>query len=508
MLHRSRIRPLLVLLVTMFFSLLNWLSIIDFHFLNMWDDSIYGIMSLRGIDLAVGSGNINRFFETIPSKFPPMVFISNAAAAAVFGRGALAMRAIHSIWFGFFLWGCFRVGKKLGGYWYGLLSAALLGSVLHIYSGEVLMEASMFAAVSWSIYYLLEINTKRTIKNAVLLGVFIAIGALSKTTFIPLVGIAALVFLVSDWLENRDTRMLFLAGVSLATVFLIAAPWYVPNFRDMFVYARNSRYWAPHSLGPVFALSTFKKYFIKLHGYLGGPLSFLIILSLFLCITNLLKKIGSVKNLLVKNRVELMFMLSGMITFAPLLLSDNKNVRFISPLLIPIVFLVVLIFIRQVRERKILSTSIFTVLILLQMLRVFPTNLSIIPGKNVLPSVIEKLSFLSRKYPNDIIWFIGGSPGCNRKMLQFEMLAAKREARFSGLCPTWETSIDNATARLDNVYFVLYVKNQKRDYRTKMQKEMISRLPKRLAIVKSWKDPVNHDEFYLYADYKNAGRGI
>jgi len=507
MLHRSKVRPLLVLLVTIFFSLLHWFRIMDFHFLSMWDDSIYGIMSLRGVDWAVGSGSIGAFFGAIPTKFPPMVFISNAAATLVFGRGALAMRAVHSIWFGFFLWGCFRVGKKIGGYWYGLLSAALIGSTLHIYSGEVLMEASMFAAVSWSIYYLLEIKTKRTVKNAVFLGIFIAIGSLSKTTFIPLIGLAALVFLVSDWLENRDKKMLILAGVGLVTAFIIAAPWYLPNFRDMFIYARNSRYWAPHSLGPVLALSTFKKYFIKLYGYLGAPLSFLIILSLFLCIKNMLKNMKNIADVFVKHRVELMFMLSGLITFMPLLLSDNKNIRFVSPLLIPIIFLVVLIFRRQLTEKKILSTSLFTLLILLHLARVFPDNLSMSPGKNALPYVIEKLAFVSRKYPRDTIWFIGGTPCCNRKMLQFEMLAAEHKAHFAGLCPEWETSIDNALDRLNGVHFILYVKNPKHDYRTKLQKELISRLPKRFVVVKSWQDTVNQDEFYLYADYKSAGLG-
>jgi len=505
----GKLKPFLILLVVSAIPLLNWLHISEFPYLNQWDDAIYAIKSVRGVIWAIEDKTIISFFKAIPAEFPPMVFISNGIGSIIFGKNALSLRLVHTLWFALFGWGCFRIGKRLGSYGFGLFTVIFSCSILQDYSGQVLMEPSMFAAVSWSIYYLLEIGERRTVKNAVFLGIFVAIGALSKVTFIPIFGVAAVVVLVSDWLENKDSRIFFLALVSIVTAFVIAGGWYVPNLKAMAAYAQKSRYWAPHSLGPVFALTTFKKYFLRLYVHLGRALSFLIIFSIFLSFGNMLKTLRKEKlvGLVKKHKVELLLVFSCMINFIPLLFSDNKNARFISPLLVPISFLVIFIFQQKVKDKRKIIVGIFAISFIFYFKSwAYRQRIKLSPPKYVVGEVIEKLASVSLKYPGEFFWTMGESIFCNKKMLHFEMLALGSDLHFASLCPYWEYSLENVLKRLESARFFFYVKNPSEIdsmYRTKLQEKIIKSLPPRFKVVKSWKDPTTKDEFYLYADLEN-----
>ncbi len=495
----------MAVLVIGYFSVLNWRHIAQYPYLNMWDDAVYGVKSLRGVDAFLQTGSISAFIAEIPKYFPPMVFISNGIAAATFGRSVLSFRIIHTLWFALFLWGCYRVGRKLGNYSTGILSAALSGSALYINSGMVLMEPSLMAAISCSVYYLLKMDRERSVKNSLIFSIFLAIGALSKTTFIPVIGVACLVFLIIDWLDNRDRKILFLAGLTVFVCFALVSFWYIPNMGTMFEYARKSRYWAPHSLGPVWELGTFGKYFVRIYGAVGPYMSCAVVLSLFLFVSRVLKGLresGLVKTL-IANKEGVFILVSASVSFAPLLVSDNKNVRFIIPVLILVLFLTVLVFHNTKKERKRVLSLVFSVLFLLQIFTVTAKSFKIEPTPHhALNDVVYTLDALSKKYGKTNFWYMGESSSCNKLLLQFEALSKKSKVYFPSLCPSWETSIDNVKGRFDKVNFFLYVNNPTPagTKHTALQELTLRSLPKRLKLIKQWKDSISKDHFYLYSD--------
>ena len=234
----------------MVFGLL--LLLIAFHLISNWlwrqsNEVIFGldrmyhqVTSLAYYDiLRDGLSPVTLFSAlTWSDYYPPLVHLTAAAFYVPFGISMDVAAMSNSLFLVLFLLAVYGLGEKLAGPWVGLLSALIVSTFPIVFSMSryLYVDFALTAMVALNICLLLRSDRFRHQGYALLYGVSLGLGMLTKWTFVTFTVAPFLVMVArSDVLRpawralppnNWNLRRLLASGL-LSLV--VTALWFVPN---------------------------------------------------------------------------------------------------------------------------------------------------------------------------------------------------------------------------------------------------------------------------------------
>jgi len=221
-------------------------------------------------------------------------------------------------------------------------AAAAVAVVVFCLSPEVI-SASVFFSTEGPFYLATAVmlyfvsfywdDTPEPPRGWILLGLAIGLGLLAKSSFVL---IAAPVLAATLFLTARQRRISALSSFlkAGAVAFLVAAPWWLENFRFAANYTKFAREQPRNSLGPVSLLTWAKWFFTVVVSLIGPALSILIALIVIMAIRKtVVKKEVRLSPAL---RAGLVACACGVLPTVALQLSGtNHLLRYLCPAMIP-----------------------------------------------------------------------------------------------------------------------------------------------------------------------------
>ena len=167
--------------------------------------------------------------------YPPLVHLLGVVIGAIWGPNIRAMVVVqNAVFVPFLALGCYGAGvivaddRRVG----ALAVIFALGSPMLMSQFHVFMlDAPTAAMAAVSLWLLLASRRFERHGYAVLAGVAVGLGMLTKSTFVTLVaGLIAVALLRGGW-RNWRGILFFLAPVAV-----IAGPWYLEHLRDQWIF--------------------------------------------------------------------------------------------------------------------------------------------------------------------------------------------------------------------------------------------------------------------------------
>ncbi len=196
---------------------------------------------MPGLDLynALKAGNLNyKHFLNIFWIYPPLVPFSYTLFYLIFGTGTEMELMVNSFYLSVMLLSIYGIGRRMFNEKIGLLSAFILSSFPSVIavSRLVYAEFHLMCLTVLSIYLLLRTDYFTNRKYSIALGISLALVALAKWEFPPmLIGPFAVILYRARIIDTHIPYRTKLSNffLSLFIGFLLSGFWYVPNFRNV-----------------------------------------------------------------------------------------------------------------------------------------------------------------------------------------------------------------------------------------------------------------------------------
>jgi hypothetical protein len=223
-----------------------------------WDDGMYSLRTMdwaaivkdRGILRGVGRGLI----YDLPGQYLPAVFITSLPGAMISGT-ARSMMLCQTAWFIVSQLSIYGIVRKLSSHWPAILamfwSATITTYVL--WSGQVLGEASLFGTLCLLLFLLTSWGETFDWKKALVVGLVLGIGVLTKQHFFVFGSPPVCMFLLWRFFSNRKGGTAFASHafhlfLLIITPILVAGPWYYVHYKAVLAYAFQPTF-LPHYIG-------------------------------------------------------------------------------------------------------------------------------------------------------------------------------------------------------------------------------------------------------------------
>jgi hypothetical protein len=219
---------------------------------------------------------------------PPAYRLLSDPVLALLGFHTATARLVTLACFGLSAWFLYMATKRIASRVAGAFAVLIFCLSPQVVSASIWFssEGPLYLATSAMLYYLFAswTDTSETSRTWIGLGLALGLGFLSKSSFV-LIGLPVLAFglVIARWrpLLVSKSSSLFKAGV-LGLV--VAGPWWLPNARSAFAFARWSRGDARYSLGASY-LGTWTTYVSAvLQGLIGPGVALVIALVVLACL--------------------------------------------------------------------------------------------------------------------------------------------------------------------------------------------------------------------------------
>ncbi len=183
---------------------------------------------------------ITSFFKApLFAVYPPLVPWSYALFYLIFGTAMQLELMVNSIYLGIMLLSVYGIGKYMASEKVGLLASFIVSSFPSVIalSRLIYAEFNLMCLTTLTVYLLLKSEYFTSRKYSVLLGISLALVALTKWEFPPmLIGPFMLVFYQakSKFSNTPYKTKLFNFSLSLLLGFILSSFWYIPNFRNVY----------------------------------------------------------------------------------------------------------------------------------------------------------------------------------------------------------------------------------------------------------------------------------
>ncbi len=173
------------------------------------------------------------------SIYPPLVPFSYTLFYLIFGTGTEMELMVNSFYLSVMLLSIYGIGRRMFNEKIGLLSAFILSSFPSVIavSRLVYAEFHLMCLTVLSIYLLLRTDYFTNRKYSIALGISLALVALAKWEFPPmLIGPFAVILYRARIIDTHIPYRTKLSNffLSLFIGFLLSGFWYVPNFRNVY----------------------------------------------------------------------------------------------------------------------------------------------------------------------------------------------------------------------------------------------------------------------------------
>lgn len=240
---RSQVIALALLALLILFHLANnWLWRSSNEVVFGMDRMFHQVTSLAYYDILADRVSASTLFSALTwsDYYPPLVHLVVAAFYKVFGVSMDVAALSNSLYLVLFLLALYGIGERLGGPWIGLLSAFVVSMFPIVFSMSryLYIDFALTSLVAVNVCLLLRSERFERKGYALLYGLSLGLGMLTKWTFIAFAGVPLLVVLVSpgtlksmwraiqpaSW-EGRRLAVAALAGLGLTAL------WFVPNIQ-------------------------------------------------------------------------------------------------------------------------------------------------------------------------------------------------------------------------------------------------------------------------------------
>ncbi|MDD2752617.1 MAG: glycosyltransferase family 39 protein [Candidatus Omnitrophica bacterium] len=345
------------------FHLVNnfiWLRLDTFPLL--WDAGSYYLDSLILSDL-LRHLSFFSFSQAIHvgGQYPPFVPFLAALSYMIFGKSPdVAVFMVNGIFLGVLIFSVYAITKKLSNKKTGLLAAFLITMypIVFGHSRVLMYDLPVAAVVCLSVYLFLKSDNLKKSGYALLWGVVLGIGLLTKFSFLLFAASALFYPGYKNFSgikhKSRQIRN-FLAALFIAAA--LASIWYVPNFSRflyaIFVYPETARAVSLQTLG----LASFFYYFFALINY---QISFALFLAFILGLIYFLKA----------RQKESLFLIFWIVfSYLGCTLTNYKSPRYTIPLL-PAVAIICAIGLMSIRK-KITRIAVVAIVVAIAMVEFF-----------------------------------------------------------------------------------------------------------------------------------------
>lgn len=195
------------------------------------------------------------------AEYPPLVYWLSAPLAHLFWPSADTFAGIHALFLAILLLATYGLARSMGGTGAGLLAACVVGLYPILYGLErhYLLDFPLTAMVALSNWLLIRSEGFRERRTAIAYGASLGLGMLTKWPFALFVAGPFLVTVAFRVGRERAgwTNILWASG----TGFLVAAPWYIANFRSTIAFAASQSAWAQAEGDPLLGSIVRLKYY-------------------------------------------------------------------------------------------------------------------------------------------------------------------------------------------------------------------------------------------------------
>ncbi len=195
------------------------------------------------------------------TEYPPLVYWLSAPLAHLFWPSADTFAGIHALFLAILLLATYGVARSMGGTGAGLVAACVVGLYPILYGLErhYLLDFPLTAMVALSNWLLIRSEGFRERRTALVYGASLGLGMLTKWPFALFVAgpfLVTVAFRVGRE-RARWKNLLWASG----TGFLVAAPWYIANFRSTIAFAATQSAWAQAEGDPLLGSIVLLKYY-------------------------------------------------------------------------------------------------------------------------------------------------------------------------------------------------------------------------------------------------------
>jgi hypothetical protein len=240
---RSQVIALALLALLILFHLVNnWLWRSSNEVVYGMDRMFHQVTSLAYYDILADRVSASTLFSALTwsDYYPPLVHLVVAAFYKVFGVSMDVAALSNSLYLVLFLLALYGIGERMAGPWIGLLSAFVVSMFPIVFSMSryLYIDFALTSLVAVNVCLLLRSERFERKGYALLYGLSLGLGMLTKWTFIAFVGVPLLVVLVSPGLfksvwrairpaswQGRRLAVSALAGLGLTAL------WFVPNIQ-------------------------------------------------------------------------------------------------------------------------------------------------------------------------------------------------------------------------------------------------------------------------------------
>jgi len=177
--------------------------------------------------------------------YPPLVYLVSVPLVLVFWPTADVLTGVNALFIGILLLSTFGIARAFGRRWAGLLAAFMVSMYPIIYglARHYLLDIPLVAMVSLSIWLLVLTQGFERRIAAVLFGLALGLGVLTKWTLAVFVG-GPLLVVIAQVFRKRSGCRLFNLALALALAAIVAAPWYLYNLSSVLGFLKLQSMWA------------------------------------------------------------------------------------------------------------------------------------------------------------------------------------------------------------------------------------------------------------------------
>jgi hypothetical protein len=313
---------------------------LDHPFGIHWDEAAYfddvgiDVQRARGMMLLKVVGRI-----LIRSKeHPPAYRILALPFLTLFGFHTTLARSVSMACFILSSWFVYLATRRVASQAAAAFAAIIFCLSPGVISASIFFstDAPLYLATSATLYYVFVFWSNGARRNTWIgLGLAIGFGFLAKASFL-IVGLPVLLL----WLVLGRFRYIAIEGLETqwragALAFIVAAPWWVVNFKNALAYGQYARRFVPNSLGPPSLLTWMRWSVTVILGLVGPALNLLIGLLVIIVLLKLVAQRKSGLTSLQKVALGACACAGVPIVLAQLS-GTNHLLRHISPAMIPL----------------------------------------------------------------------------------------------------------------------------------------------------------------------------
>ncbi|MBT3407586.1 hypothetical protein HN789_00735 [archaeon] len=294
------------------------------------------------------------------SDYPPFIPSLLFFLASVIGTNGKTLLLANILFFPFLILGIYKLSKELIHKNAGIKTTLFFLSfaTINYLSRTMYDQFILMTFLVWNIYFLLKSKFFQIRSFSIWYAILFSVGMLSRYSILPFL-IAPLVYFIliiifriiknkkaqKTKFSNKDKTQFLNCILSLSLIFLIIAPWYIPNLHNIF-----SRYSLAQNLQTKNCYWYF--FFFNLIGFLNLIICITLIFSNFF---NKVKKIRLNKHF----SINIFLIIISLLFFISF---PKKNNQSLIPLLIPISMILGSLYFKS--KNKIINYFIFIILIL------------------------------------------------------------------------------------------------------------------------------------------------